>query len=301
MKNVLVLSYSQSGQLNEILSQFTSNLEANIEHVKIEMEHNFPFPWTPSAFYDAMPESVLEEPATIIEPKFKNDRYDLIIFGFQPWFLSPSIPTTSALKHPAIQKIMQDTPVMTILGSRNMWINAQESVKKMIFSAGGRLVGHIPLFDRSPNLLSAVAIVHWMMTGKKTRKWGVFPKPGVSDSDIQYMSEYAPTVQPYLEKAEFDGMQDAILAHGKIRILTNILFVESRAKKLFNIWAYKIKEKGTTPKKRRKWLRAFRIYLNVALFGISPIVLIIFNLIIRPLTFTRIKKQKQYFCSINLK
>ena len=49
MKNVLVIHYSQSGQLTEILDNltlpFSSDEEINITHYSIEMEKEFPFPW----------------------------------------------------------------------------------------------------------------------------------------------------------------------------------------------------------------------------------------------------------------
>lgn len=301
MKKILAICFSQSGQLNEILDNFLAPLDADVDRVHVKMKESFPFPWTAKSFYDVLPESVLEEAFELKTLSFKYEQYDLVVFGHQPWFLSPSIPTTSILKNEEVRKRIAGTPVITVIGSRNMWLGAQESVKREIKEAGGTLVGNIPLFDRSPNLASAVAIVHWMMTGKKTRKWGIFPLPGVSKEDIEFTSEYGKIVnEHHLKGKEYEKLQEEFLALGKIDINTNVMFVESRAKKLFTIWAKKIKQKGTTPEKRRRWLIGFRIYLNFALFIISPIVLLLFNLIIRPLTYKRIQQQKQYFCSVNL-
>ena len=58
MKNVLVIHYSQSGQLTEILDSitlpFSSDGEINVTHYKIEMENEFPFPWNKTAFFDVL-------------------------------------------------------------------------------------------------------------------------------------------------------------------------------------------------------------------------------------------------------
>ena len=60
------------------------------------------------------------------------DKYDLIIFGYQPWFLSPSLPATALLKNETFKKIMKNSPIVTVIGARNMWLNSQESVKQLI-------------------------------------------------------------------------------------------------------------------------------------------------------------------------
>ena len=132
-KKVLVLYYTQSGQLEEIVDQFVSPFiegGATVEKVNIKPENDFPFPWSGDAFFNAMPESVLGIPLPLMPFSFKELQYDLVVFAYQPWFLSPSIPATSIIKHPQVQKIIANTPVITLIGSRNMWLNAQEKVKK---------------------------------------------------------------------------------------------------------------------------------------------------------------------------
>lgn len=300
MPQILTINYSQTGQLDQIIDRFLSPFDSSdIERVKIEMKEPFDFPWDGKRFFNAMPESVLEEAQEIEQFELKQDRYDLIILGYQPWFLSPSIPTTSLLKHPKFQAVMKDTPIVTIIGSRNMWLNSQEVVKSLIKDAGGQLVANIPLTDKSNNLTSAVSILHWMLNGKKEKLWGIFPKPGVSDEDIERADEFGEIVLKSLKEKSYQDLQAKILSLGKIQIATNILFIEQRAKKLFLIWANIIKKKGTTPAKRQLWLVFFKYYLIFALFIVSPIVLTIFNLLLRPFTLTSIKKKKDYYCGIN--
>ena len=301
MKKVLVVSFSQSGQLTQIIERFLAPFKSvDIDRVNIEPKKPFPFPWDNKSFYDAMPETVLEEPIAINPPQFKYDNYDLIVFGYQPWFLSPSMPTTAILKNNHFCKLLNGTPVVTIIGARNMWLNAQESVKYFIKKAGGKLVGNIPLADKTTNLISVITIFHWMSTGKKERKWGVFPLPGVSEEDIQETSVFGEIVFNALTNDDYDNLQSNIVKLDKIRINTCIMFIESRAKILFRIWAKTIKKKGTTPAKRTRWLKMFERYLLFALFFVSPIVLTAYTLFFRPFLGGSIKKKKEYFRNVNI-
>jgi len=296
MKKVLVVSYSQSGQLTQIVDNFLLPFhDVELEYLVIKPKNNFPFPWDMKSFFEVMPESVLEETIEIEAPIFKHDKYDLILFAYQPWYLSPSLPATAILKDEAFGKRVQNTPIVTIIGARNMWLNSQEAIKKLISNKEGNLVANVPLIDKSPNLISVITILHWLGTGEKTKKWGIFPMPGVAEKEINESYMFGEKTYQALMNNDLKNLQREILKLNKIHINTSLLFVESRAKKLFVIWANIIKKKGTTPKKRALWLSIFKNYLYVALFVVSPIVLTIYTLLIRPLSQKQIKKNKRYF------
>ncbi len=295
MKKILLINYSQSGQLHEILENFISPFsEYDVDRVIVEPLKVFEFPWKTDRFYDAMPESVLEIPADIKPISYKHEQYDLIVFGYQPWFLSPSIPANSLLHDEAFKAKLKGTDVITIIGARNMWLNSQDSVIKQLKEAGANLVGNIPLADRSSNLVSAIAILHWMSTGKKTKKWGIFPKPGVSDEDIAFASEYGKMTLSKLNESNLKGLQDGFLNAGKFHLTTTVLFIEGRAKKLFQMWANKIIKKEK-PSARKRWLVGFRCYLVFALFIVSPIIVTVYSILVRPFTQKKIKAKKQQF------
>ena len=122
----------------------------------------------------------------------------------------------------------------------------------------------------------------------------------MSEKDINETHLFGKKVIKALQKNEYDALQNDIVMLNKITINTSIMFIESRAKTLFRIWAKTIKKKGTTPEKRTRWLSIFKRYLFFALFFVSPIVLTIYNIIFRPLTFGRIKRKKEYFHSVKL-
>lgn len=297
MKNVLVIHYSQSGQLTEILDNltlpFTSDDEINITHYIIEMEKEFPFPWDKSAFFNAFPESFLQIPAAIKAPSsaILEKQYDLIILGYQVWYLSPSIPVNSFLKSTFAKQIFKNTPVITVIGARNMWVKAQEKMKVLLSDLGANLVGNIALVDRNINHVSVVTIVHWMFSGEKTKYLGIFPKPGVSESEIKNASKFGNIIKQSLKNKNFNNLQDELLKLDAVEIRPFLVEMDKKANKMFKIWSKFIINKK---KSREFWLKVFNVYLWVAIWLISPIVFIL-HLLKYPFIATKIAKEKALY------
>ncbi|MFT3937054.1 MAG: hypothetical protein QM726_25735 [Chitinophagaceae bacterium] len=297
-KKILAIYYTQSGQLGEIVDNFTSVFTAagmSVEKVNVAPQPGFAFPWNGKRFFDAMPESVLGIPSQLAPFELKEDSYDLIIFAYQPWFLAPSIPANTILNHPSFKAVVKNTPVITIIGARNMWLKAQERVKKMLADCGAKLVGNIALVDRNANLTSGVTILYWMMTGKKDKMWGIFPKPGVADEDIENVKMFGNTALQYLNNGNWAALQPALIEQKALEVKSNLMFIEPRATKLFSIWANVIIKK----KNRSAWLVVFKYYLLIALFIIAPIVLIINTIFFKPFLGNSIKRKKQYYLAVN--
>jgi hypothetical protein len=234
MKKVLIVTFSQSGQLDEIVCSISNSFpdEVNVHYEKLKSIPAFPFPWKDISFYDAMPESVRIIPASIEPISFNpNEDFDLIILGYPIWFLSPPIPVTTFLKSEEAKKVMKDKPVITIIGARNMWVRAQEDIKKMILAVGGNLVGNIALHDRHNNLSSVITIIYWMMTGKKERYLGLFPKPGISDDDITNAKRFSPVISRALNQNNYDELQDNLLSLNAVELSLNVVSTEEKGKK----------------------------------------------------------------------
>ena len=299
---ILAINYSQSGQLDEIIENFIAPLtEFTVDRVKFTTSKKFNFPWTVPTFFDTMPECVKEIPTSINESDYQFDKYDLILLGYQPWFLSPSIPTTSLLKNEKFKTLLNGTPVITIIGARNMWLNSQDAVVRMIENANGKLIGNLPLIDKSDNVLSAASILHWMLTGKKERKWGIFPMPGVSQEDIEGSANFGRLLNDSVLNNNLNGYQNQLVQANAVSISTNILFIEGRAKIFFNAWAGLILKKEAQGKKRSFWVSFFKYYLIVALFVLSPFVLLIYNLLVRPFTAKSIKAKKEKYTFLGIR
>lgn len=298
---ILTVSYSQTGQLEEIVQKFLEPFrEADIDRVRIAPDPPFPFPWPTHAFFDAMPETVLEEPVALEPVSYREECYDLVVLAYQPWFLSPSLPISTILQDTEFKKRLNGTPVVTLSGGRNMWLNAQESVKKHIDGAGGKLVANIPLVDRHANHISVITIIHWLIGGRKDRKWGFFPLPGVSADDIAFMSRYGAEIKTAFESDQLAGVQERLVAFGKISVPTDILFIEERAKRLFLIWANLIKKRGRTEKSRKRLVTLFKYYLLTALFVVAPVLLTVYYILVWPFTRKQLLKKKQYFCGVEV-
>ena len=147
-KKVLAIFYSQSGQLADIMARLTAPLVdagTSVEYVRIEPIPDYPFPWTRDRFYSVMPDCVMGVTGRLAPFQLKETSYDLIVLGYQAWFLYPSIPVNTLLHDPVFRKVLKGTPVVTVTGARNMWLNTFLELKKLIRDANGRLVGNIAL------------------------------------------------------------------------------------------------------------------------------------------------------------
>ncbi|HEV2480217.1 MAG TPA: hypothetical protein VGS79_11130 [Puia sp.] len=295
-KKILAIYYSQSGQLAEIIDKFTSPLEAaghEVEKVRIETEPAYGFPWTSQRFYSVMPDCVLGVPCALKPFELRHTAYDLIILGYQAWFLFPSIPVNSLLHHPAFLAVLPGTPVITITGARNMWTNAFTEVRKMLAQAGANLVGNIALVDRHPNHISYVTIFHWLLGGKKSRYLGFFPYPGVSAADIGHTMVFGEIVASHLDN--YASLQNALMQEGAVNLKYSLLLLETKAVPTYFVWARFIMKR----KKRNGWLTLFNYYLLFSLFVAAPVILVLDSIFIRPFSKKRIIAKKQHYLALN--
>ena len=292
MKRVLVVYYTQSGQLKEIIDSVLSPLtEVTIGFLPIDTAEPFPFPWTDEAFFGAFPESYLQIPQPLKPFELVHTDYDLVILGYQVWYLSPSIPFNSFLQSEAGKQLLQGKPVVTISGTRNMWVMAQQKVKKLLTECGAHLVGNIALTDRHHNHISVITIVQWLFSGDKNKRYlGVFPKAGVADKDIQGASVYGTLIAPHLQTGDYTGLQQEIVSHGGVHYKRFLLSAEKKGNRLFGIWAKMI----YGSKKRKFLLKCFRIYLYIAIWVLMPIVWLLYWLTY-PLFFWKVERDKKKF------
>ena len=286
MKKILIIYYSQTGQLKQIVDSITTPLKNNCQLFFEELRPvpAYPFPWNGMPFFQVFPESVKELPCQL--EYFKNDPdedYDLVILAYQVWYLSPSIPLTSFLQSETSKKIFKGRPVITIIGVRNMWIMAQERVKSRINELGGRLVGNIVLVDPAPNLVSVLTIVRWMMNGKRTPfRWlgKNFPPAGVPEKDIERASSFGNIIKESLTAGNYDHLQEMLVKAGAVKVDPVLMNIEKRGKMMFGVWAKMILKKGAynDPARERR-LKAFKYYLFNVIYLISPLVSGLFRLI----------------------
>ncbi|OXB01321.1 dialkylresorcinol condensing enzyme DarA [Flavobacterium oncorhynchi] len=297
MKKVLVIYYTQSGQLESIAQNiakpFLDSEEIDVTFYQIQLEKPFPFPWNKDSFFDAFPESFLQIPTALkpVPEDILNTKFDLVLFNYQVWYLSPSIPINSFLKSSEAKKILNNTPVITISGSRNMWIMAQEKIKTLLKEANAQLVGNVALVDRVGNLISVITIVEWMFSGVKKKYLGIFPLPGVSEKDIQESPKFGEIILTDLKTNSLNDLQPKLVANGAVKISPYLVTVDKTANKIFNKWSNLIYK---NQKNRKLLLKVFNVYLFLAIWLISPIVYIL-HLISYPFKLKTIKRETQYY------
>lgn len=301
MKNVLVIYYSQSGQLEDIAKSiaqpFLDDDTVQVDFYEIRTVHSFPFPWRSEAFFNVFPETFQQIPEEIHPPAkhILETKYDLVLFHYQVWFLTPSIPINSFLKSNYAKAILADTAVVTISGSRNMWAKAQDKVKTLLQHNGAKLVGNIALTDRHHNMISVVTIVDWMFSGIKRKVFGIFPLPGVAAKEIDGAFKYGETILSSLKKSNFDGLQPSLLAQGAVDFKFFLVSMDKKANRMFQIWSTLILR---NPKKRELLVTCFKYYVIFAIYFLSPIVFLIELLLFPILYFARVKKERVHYQGI---
>jgi hypothetical protein len=306
MKEVLVIYYSQTGQLFDILNNLTQTIEGseiNITYYKIKPQTEYPFPWKEEEFYDTFPESFLQIPTPLnkTEKHILERKYDLVILGYTVWYLTPSIPINSFLKSEEAKNLLSNTPVVTLIACRNMWIQAQEKVKHLLLDCSAILAGNIAMTDRNINHVSVITISHWMFKGKKTRFLGFFPKPGISDKDISEVGKFGIPIKESIQSNNFSDLQDKLLALGAVKVKPLLIATDKRGNVVFSKWANLIIKKGPSGSpKRKKWLVYFKYYLLFAIWVIAPIVFVVFLLTYIPMK-SKINRDKKYFSSVSTK
>ncbi len=300
-KNVLVIWYSQTGQLTNIVQRFCSSLDAakiQVDYCEVKPIPDFPFPWQDEMhFYSQMPACVGLKalPLKLLNTSLK-EKYDVIILGFQPWFLHPSIPAISIFENEKLRKLLNNTPVITLIGARNMWLNAQEIVKEKLNECGATLIGHIALVDQAKNLASVITVQRWMFKGLKDATF-FLPRAGISEEDIARVAVFGELLSTNLLNNTLPQLQEAFEDGNSVNVKSNLVILERTGVKNFRKFAAYI-DKATDTTIRLQRLRLFAFILSKGVFILTPIsslrskVIGFFNQEI-------LKKDIKYFKGIN--
>lgn len=302
-KNILVIYYTQTGQLEDIVKNIAQPFEDKKDEYKvtyynIKLKKDFPFPWPADVFYNTFPESYMQVPSEILPPpeEVLNQKFDLILFGYQVWYLTPSIPIISFLKSGYAENIFKGTPIVTISGTRNMWMLSQEKLKVYIKQMQAKLVGNIALVDRHDNYTSVLTILNWLSTGKK-EKTGILPAAGVSDEEIAGAGKFGKIIEKHFSQNTLENLQPDLVKNDAVEVRPFLVRVEKVGNKIFTVWSRLIMKKK---EKRPLLIKLFKVYLMTAIWIVSPIVLVI-HILVAPLLWSKRQKQKKYFQGINIK
>lgn len=300
-RKVLVVHYaSPSGQLSEVVRHFTAPLaeagHIELRHLVLRPQTPYPFPWPLLRFFDTFPEAIYLDPPELaplgLDPQ---ERFDLVILGYQVWFLSPSLPTTAFLKHPDARALLANTPVVTVIACRDMWLMAQERVKELLATADAKLVGNVVLVDEAGSVGSFLATPLWMLTGKRgPRLGGLIPRAGVKPAQIRDSRRFGERITQVLSTHQ--TLNTGLLRGlGAVEVNTKLIATERAARRSFLAWGKLLRALG----KQGAWTRQpvviiYIVFLIALLITVLPLSALLKTLT-APLLRKRIAAQTAYF------
>ncbi|MDN5869347.1 MAG: dialkylresorcinol condensing enzyme [Nitrococcus sp.] len=300
-RKVLVVHYaSPSGQLSEVVQHLTGPLTQadgiDCRHVVLRSREPQPFPWPILRFFDTFPECIYMD-ATDLEPLELDpeERFDLLVLAYQVWFLAPSLPTTAFLKNPTGKAVLKDTPVVTVVACRDMWLMAQERTKTMLAAAGARLIGHIALVDEAGSVGSFLATPLWMLTGKRgPLLGGLTPRAGVAQEEIRASRRFG---QRMVEALRDDRALDGNLLRGlaAVHVNTRLIATEKTAQRGFLVWGALLRKLGPHgARARQPVILVYIVFLVLLLVTVLPVSALLKTLA-TPLMRKRIAAQVAYY------
>lgn len=277
-KKVLLVHYgSPSGQLTDVMTQLTAPLGEidgiKIQHLRLRPKKPFPFPWPFLRFFDTFPECIYLDPPELepldLDP---DEHFDLVILGYQVWFLAPSLPTTAFLKSPEGRAVLNNTPVVTVIACRDMWLLAQERVKELLADCGASLVGNVALVDEGGSAGSLVATPLWMLTGNRgPMLGGLIPRAGVKPEQISASRRFGERMTTALQQdVPLDG---GLLRNlGAVKVNTRLLTTEKAARRGFRAWGALLRKLGPPGAlARQPVVMIYTVFLVVLLLTVLPI------------------------------
>jgi hypothetical protein len=285
-KKILVVQYSQTGQLQAVADELLAPLRAD-SRFEIHTEtlaplKPFPFPWPFFRFFDAFPES-----AHMVPPPLKplsltgDERFDLVILPYQVWFLAPSQPITAFLKDSVAQRVVRDTPVVTVIACRNMWLLAHEKLKGLLATAGARLIDNVVLTDPGPTLATFITTPRWLLSGRKGPIWGM-PAAGLNEGQIRGARRFGLALRDGLLSGQERQDAPMLAGLGAVHVDPRLYVSEKAGTRSFFIWGLLLRAVGRPGSPQRVPLLALYVaFLATAIIAVVPLSLAI-QALLRP-------------------
>ena len=299
VKKVLLVQYSQSGQLSEVAKSVTAPLATSdsieLHTLTLSPEKSFPFPWPLISFFNIFPECVYLDPPALKPFEIdKNQKFDLIILAYQVWFLAPSLPISAFLQSEDGKRLLHDTPVITLIGCRNMWVMAQQAVVQLLNKANAHLIDNIVLTDQGSTLASFITTPRWVLTGKKNAFLG-FPAAGISTQDIQQSKRFGHAIHDALNNDDEKNNKPILTGLGAAKVDISVVQSEKAGYRSFRIWGKLLRTIGKPTNPLRKLVLVLYIIFLVALIiTVVPITMVLQKLM-QPLFKKKFQTLKEHY------
>lgn len=299
LKRVLVIQYSQTGQLARLVEQIIAPLRAEprfaVQVLTLQPVPAFPFPWPFFRFLDAFPESAHLVPPELAPLGLQgNEEFDLVVLPYQVWFLAPSQPVTAWLKHPVAQKLLRGKPVVSVIACRNMWLMAHEKFKALLQATGARLIDNVVLTDPGPTLATFITTPRWLLRGKKTGFWGL-PAAGLDESQIRGSRRFGRALRDGLLHDRERGDQPLLAGLGAVQVDPRLYISERAGTRSFFIWGKLLMACGPAGSRRRlPFLFLYVVFLVALIVTVVPASLAL-QALLRPFMRTWLTKIKTLY------
>lgn len=299
VKHILVVSYSQTGQLAAITEQILAPLrqDANVAvHVEVlRPRREFPFPWPFFRFLDAFPESAHLAPGELSPLSLTGDeKFDLVILPYQVWFLAPSQPVVAFLQHPVARRLLVGKPVVTVIACRNMWLLAQEKMKGLLDAAGARLLDNVVLTDTAPTLATLITTPRWLLTGRRDAFLGL-PPAGIQPVEIRRAGRFGQALRDALKDHRERGSAALLSGLQAVEARPELLTSERAGTRSFHLWGKLLRRAGPPGAfARRPLLVAYLVFLVAIIVTVVPTSLFLQSLL-RPFLRQRLARIKEEF------
>lgn len=279
LKNVLVVNYSQTGQLADVTAQVIAPLAAAGHKVHLETlvpETPFPWPWSLVDFVDVFAESVqLDAPPLKPLSIPAGAEFDLVILTYQVWYLAPALPIVAFLNSARGKHLLKGKPVVTLVACRNMWLTAQQTMQRLIAEAGGELRDHIAFTDNAHALATLITTPRWVLTGKRDSFLGL-PPAGVSKEDVRGASRFGRALADALDHDGEKTGKPMLTGLRAAPVNPRLAISEKAGHRAFRVWSKIIRSFGKRGQwRRRPILAVFTIYLIAMVFTVVPLSLLL--------------------------
>ena len=283
MKKVLVLYYSQSGQLSKMAKSVTAPLKdsdnVHVDYCAIKPVTAYPYPWPFYPFFDVFPEAIYMNGCPVENINPKENEYDLIIIAYSVWFLSPAVPITGFLQTEQAKQLLKGKPVVTLIACRDMWVMAQEKMKQLLTDVQATLIDNVVLTDQGGSLYAFITTPRWLLTGKKD-PFLCFPAAGVSERDLQESSRFGDRLLIALTNNEEKTGKPVLTKMGAVSVDGKLVATEKIATRSFLIWGKLIKKSGKPGSFSRKIvITIYSIFLLTLVLTVVPLNMLIRRLI----------------------
>jgi len=298
-KRVLVIRYSQTGQLDAVAEQILAPLRAD-PGVRVHVEtlrplRPHPFPWPILTFFDAFPESAHMRPPPLAPLSLMGDEnFDLVILPYQVWFLAPSLPITALLQHPVAARLLNGKPVVTVIACRNMWLLAHEKLKTLLAATGARLIDNVVLTDPGNTFATFITTPAWLLFGRKRGFWGM-PDAGLSAAQITGARRFGLALRDALRSDAERGSHPLLAGLGAVVAQPRLYISEKAGTRSFHLWGKLIMAVGKPGSWQRKPLLALYVLFLLALIVTVVPVSLSLQALFRPLFRGWLTKMKARF------